>query len=456
LRRLAVGGTAEISLARYDGIGGFEKLLALKRLLPSLCEDRAQVAQFLNEARISACLAHPNIAQTYEVGEVQGRYFIAMEYVHGVDLEKVLRHLVADGRRMPLEIALRIVSEICGGLHYAHGRSDAAGRPLQIVHRDVSPANMLISYDGGVKLIDFGVAKVLENSEMVRSGSFRGKFAYMSPEQCAGEPLDARSDIFSIGIVLYEASLGRRPFPGENQFKILREITEGAPIPPRTVDPEYPPELEDIVLRALTRRREERYPSALEMQADLGQFAAWRGYLASSVAVAEFLSNLFDTDSSSVPEDTSDIVVARSDMEEWTADETTTAQETTRPTHTSEDSIAIVYREGWDALQNGDYRRSIDTLRKVLARSPSHQLARQALDHAVKQALREGEPDEFRDELARAADLYDNGDLAQCRVVVENVIDDVPISSPARGVLRRISALISERLAAHGPEARGG
>jgi tRNA A-37 threonylcarbamoyl transferase component Bud32 len=460
---LAVGGTAEISLARYDGIGGFEKLVALKRLLPSLCDERPQVAQFLNEARISACLSHPNIVQTYEVGEVEGRYFIAMEYVQGEDLEKILRRL-GHGNSMQLALALRAVSEVCGGLHYAHGRADSAGRPLQIVHRDVSPANVIVSYDGAVKLIDFGVAKVLDAQALARSGVFRGKFAYMSPEQCSGEPLDARSDIFSLGIVLYEVTLGHRPFQGENQFQILRQITEGVPTPPTKVNSAYPPELEAIVLRALARRREQRYPSALEMQADLEQFGAWRGYRASSVDVATFVTKLFATPEPPAADPGAALAAvgaerrgSHEELAEWNVEETTTARERAETSPPGEEGVSVAYREGLEALERCDYRRSIDTFRRVLARAPSHQLAREGLDRAVTSALKAPQVDEHRRDLEHAAELYARGDLARCRAVVEDVIGEVPISSPDRGVLRRISALLAERLAdQRGPEARGG
>jgi tRNA A-37 threonylcarbamoyl transferase component Bud32 len=462
LRRLAVGGTAEISLARYDGIGGFEKLVALKRLLPSLCDDRSQVTQFLNEARISACLSHPNIVQTYEVGEVEGRYFIAMEYVPGEDLEKILRRL-GPGNPMPLALALRVVSEVCGGLHYAHGRADSAGRPLQIVHRDVSPANVIVSCDGAVKLIDFGVAKVLDAQALARSGAFRGKFAYMSPEQCAGEPLDARSDIFSLGIVLYEATLGHRPFQGENQFQILRQITEGVPTPPSQVNSAYPPELEAIVLRALMRRREQRYPSALEMQADLEQFGAWRGYRASSVDVATFVTRLFSAPepsalaSGATPAAAGAVGrAAHEDLAEWNVEETTTAQERAEASPSGEEGVSAIYQEGLEALNRRDYRCALDAFRRVLARAPSHQLAREGLDRTVASALHAPQDQEYQRDLERAAELFARGDLARCRAVVEDVIGEVPISSPDRGVLRRISALLAERLAdQRGPESRG-
>lgn len=455
LQRLAVGGTAEIHLARYDGIGGFEKLVALKRLLPNLCEDRSQVAQFLNEARIGAVLAHPNVVQFYEVGEVEGRYFIAMEHVHGTDLERVLRLLSTNVQRMPVEIALRVVSEVCSGVHYAHDRTDAAGRPMQIVHRDISPANVLVSYDGAVKLIDFGVAKLLDRESLGRSGTFRGKFAYMSPEQCVGESLDSRSDVFSVGIVLYETTLGRRPFLGENQFQILREITEGMATPPRAVDPEYPPELEAIVLRALAQRREERYPSAREMQADLEQFGAWRGYRSSSVDVAEFVTELM-----SISQESRDAGAAfealgaeararEEDHSEWSIEETNTASERgMAPEGLGEVAgVSRLWHESEEALARQDYKRAIESLRRVLSREPTHAGARAAVDTAVVLALGSVHTEEVQEGVAAAIAAFQSGDMPRCRTLVDDVLGDVPISSPERGVLKRISALLAERIA---------
>ena len=453
LQRLAVGGTAEISLARYDGIGGFEKLVALKRLLPNLCEDRQQVAQFLNEARIGAVLAHPNVVQFYEVGEAMGRYFIAMEYVHGTDLERVLRQLVAEKRRLPLEIALRIVSEVCSGLHYAHERADASGKPLGIVHRDISPANVLVSFDGAVKLIDFGVAKLLDTESLGRSGVFRGKFAYMSPEQCAGEPLDARSDIFSVGIVLYEATLGQRPFIGEDQFQILRQITEGMATPPRAVDPSYPTELEAVVLRALAQRREERYPSAREMQADLEQFGAWRGYRSSSVDLAEFVAEQALT-----PQDAhaagaafealgAQVRARGEENYDFTAEETNTAHERTGvgPEGTDPAYLVRLIHEGGSAMERRDWRRAVELLRRAHSRAPDNKEARTGLDRAIVGALRGATCEDVRDGLERAATLFEGGDLRRARVLVDDLLGDVPLSSTDRSVLRRVANVLAER-----------
>lgn len=455
LQRLAVGGTAEISLARYDGIGGFEKLVALKRLLPNLCEDRQQVAQFLNEARIGAVLAHPNVVQFYEVGEALGRYFIAMEYVHGTDLERVLRQLAQEKRRLPLEIALRIVSEVCSGLHYAHERADASGKPLGIVHRDISPANVLVSFDGAVKLIDFGVAKLLDTESLGRSGVFRGKFAYMSPEQCAGEPLDSRSDIFSVGIVLYEATLGRRPFTGDDQFQILRQITEGMATPPRAVDPSYPTELEAVVLRALAQRREERYPSAREMQADLEQFGAWRGYRSSSVDLAEFVADQaaapqVGRDSAAAFEALGAEARARDeDNFDFTAEETNTAHERSGvgPEGSDPAYIARLLQEGGAAMERRDWRRALELLRRALSRAMDNMDVRAALDRAVVGALRAATCEDVRDGLERAATLFEGGDLRRARLLVDDLLGDVPLSSPDRSVLRRIAGVLAERTA---------
>jgi hypothetical protein len=354
---------------------------------------------------------------------------------------------------MPVEIALRVVSEVCSGLHYAHERTDAGGRPLGIVHRDISPANVLVSYDGAVKLIDFGVAKLLDRESLGRSGNFRGKFAYMSPEQCAGEPLDARSDVFSVGIVLYELTLGRRPFAGENQFQILRQITEGMVTPPRAVDPSFPVELEAIVLRALAQRREERYPTAREMQADLEQFGAWRGYRSSSVDVAEFVTQLIAKVS-----DARDAAAAfealgaearaqGDDHAEWTIEETNTESQVSESG--SAEVVARLIQDGTQALARRDFRRALEHLRRALAREPTNTDARTTLDRVVVDALRAATCEDVQGGLEHAAELYRGGDFQRCRVLIDDLLGDVPMSSPDRGVLRRISGLLAERLALH-------
>lgn len=291
--RLAVGGMAELYLARVTGLEGFRKLVVLKRILPERAANKEFVRMFLDEARLAALLQHPNIAQVYDIGSVDGHYFFTMEYVHGESLQKVLAASRFAGRDVPLDQAIAIGAGIAAGLHHAHEKTDPEGRPLGIVHRDVSPSNVLVTYEGGVKVVDFGVAKAAERQAKTRAGTLKGKVAYMSPEQCRGEHIDRRSDVFSIGIVLYELTTGVRPFQGENEFTVLQHITARDPPPPSAVRPGYPAALEKIVLRSLRRDPEERYPTAQALQVDLEAFAREQKLLVSSVALASFMEQLF-------------------------------------------------------------------------------------------------------------------------------------------------------------------
>jgi len=204
IKKLATGGMAEVWLAKQTGIEGFNRHVVIKRILPHLAEDPEFVQMFLNEARIASRFNHPNIGQIYDLGEKDGQYYIAMEFIHGEDLGRVMRRAWSTGQWVARHIALRIVADACGGLYYAHTRNDDQGRPLKVVHRDISPQNILISFDGAVKVLDFGIAKASDQVSSTKSGAIKGKFAYMAPEQAAGKVLDARSDIFALGLVLYE------------------------------------------------------------------------------------------------------------------------------------------------------------------------------------------------------------------------------------------------------------
>ncbi len=215
LQHMANGGMAEIYLARATGIEQFQKLCVIKRILPAVAGDPNLVGMLLDEARIAATLHHSNIVQVFDIGEADGEYFIAMEYLHGRDVAAVARVLRQRGLRLAEDQALSIVLGICAGLHYAHERADDAGRPLGIVHRDVSPTNAIVTYDGGVKLVDFGLVKAEGRATESRSGSLKGKLAYMSPEQCRARPLDRRSDIYSLSIMLWELTTGQRLYTGE-------------------------------------------------------------------------------------------------------------------------------------------------------------------------------------------------------------------------------------------------
>src|SRR5688572_29826451 len=216
IQRLAVGGMAELYLARCTGIEGFEKLVAVKRILPQYACNEEFVSMFLDEARLAATLQHANIAQVYDIGQTEHGLFFTMEFVRGADARELLKSAMRSGDDIPLDRALTIISGAAAGLHAAHEKRGVDGEPLGIVHRDVSPANVLVSFDGCVKVIDFGVAKATRQQSQTRVGTLKGKIAYMAPEQCLGEPVDRRCDVFALGIVLYELTCGQWLFEGEN------------------------------------------------------------------------------------------------------------------------------------------------------------------------------------------------------------------------------------------------
>lgn len=294
LHRLAVGGMAEIYLARATGIEQFEKLLVLKRMLPQYAGDHRFIRMFLDEARLAATLSHPNIAHVYDIGGGNGHYYFTMEYVHGQDLAAVLQASSAAGEMVPLAHALTIVAGVAAGLHAAHDRRGTDGALLGVVHRDVSPSNVLVGYDGCVKVVDFGIAKLAAQDGKTRTGGFVGKARYSSPEHVQGQPLDRRSDLFSLGIVLFELTCGRRPFDGDSDFAAMQAIVGGEPPRPSELVPGYPPALEDIVLRALRRGRDARFATAQELQLALEDFARQAQIALSSAALSAYMSALFD------------------------------------------------------------------------------------------------------------------------------------------------------------------
>jgi serine/threonine protein kinase len=293
LKRLAAGGMAEIFLARIRKMTGFQKMVVIKRILPQLAQNTEFVEMFLDEARIAATLEHPSIVQTYDVGVLDNSFYIAMEYLHGEDVRAIMRGINHRGDRMPLDLALHIVTCAAAGLHYAHEKVGFDGHPLEIVHRDVSPQNLIVTYEGGVKLLDFGIAKASNRLRETRVGTLKGKVPYMSPEQCRSEPLDRRSDVYSLGILLYELTLSRRLYAGTSDFEVLKEIVEGRVTPPREIDPEYPEALQRIVMRALEKQREDRWPTAREMQAELERFARSQHLHATPIGVQQFMEDLF-------------------------------------------------------------------------------------------------------------------------------------------------------------------
>ena len=302
-RRLAVGGMAEIFLAYARSAHGFEKLVVLKRVLPAHADNREFTRMFLDEARLAATLDHPNIVHVYDIGEHGGNVFFAMEYVHGQSLLKLMRQITTARRWLPLEHALGIIIGTCAGMHYAHEKNGLDGRALGIVHRDVSPPNILISYDGSVKVADFGIAKASIATTSTAVGTLKGKIPYMSPEQCRSGPLDRRSDIFSIGILLYELTVGRRLFQAESELGIIHKIVNGVVPPPSQLLRGYPEDLERIVYRALQLDPEHRYPTARALQVDLEELAREYKLPTSSVRLAGFMEEMFDEETRRWPTD---------------------------------------------------------------------------------------------------------------------------------------------------------
>ncbi len=294
LRKIAVGGMAEIYLARVTGAAGFEKNVVVKRILPQLAQSDEFYQMFLDEARIAATLQHPNVVQIYDAQNVGGEHFIAMEYLDGADLLTIRRVLAERRQGLPVQHSVFIVSGVASGLHYAHERRGLDGQPLEIVHRDVTPQNVILTREGGIKLVDFGIAKATNRLTTTGFGTLKGKLAYMSPEQCRSEPVDRRSDIYSLGIILFELTTGKRLYRGMSEYEVLKQVIETDVPAPSSLLPGYPADLEQVVMRALARDRAVRYPTALAFHQDLEKFARARGVVGSALALAEFLAPLLE------------------------------------------------------------------------------------------------------------------------------------------------------------------
>jgi serine/threonine protein kinase len=269
---IAIGGMAEIYLARTKGLAGFERQLALKVVHPDYADDKAFIQMLINEAKIAVGLNHRNVVQTFDLGRIGNRYFISMEYVDGMDLFQLLKRLTELGSSMPVELAAYAVQGALSGLDYAHNKCDEQGKPLRIIHRDMSPQNILCSRQGEVKITDFGIAKAANLTGKTRAGVIKGKLVYMSPEQAWGEPVDHRTDLFSVGIVLYEALTGGSLYPEKNPAKLLDMVRRAEIRPPSHRRREVPPELDALVMRSLALRPEDRFQSAREFGAALADF----------------------------------------------------------------------------------------------------------------------------------------------------------------------------------------
>jgi serine/threonine protein kinase len=300
LDRIATGGMAEVYRAVTQGVEGFRRTFVVKRILADKASSPTFIRMFVDEARICALLHHPNVVQVYDFGHVEGSYFLAMEYVPGKDLSSLMRVLRAAKSAVPPGLATYVVREAAIGLHYAHTLRGAGGQPLGIVHRDVTPSNIMLLFAGGVKLLDFGIAKATTAAGVAAEGDggVKGKFGYLSPEQARGAEVDGRADVFALGVTFWEMLVGRRLFAGKDEVETLRNVLQ-KPVPaPSSLRPEIPPELDRIVLRAVERNRDRRYATAEELAHDC---EAVLGTLrADSQTLRAFLNDLFAEESSSL------------------------------------------------------------------------------------------------------------------------------------------------------------
>ncbi|WP_434380384.1 protein kinase domain-containing protein [Melittangium boletus] len=296
LERINVGGMAEVFTAKAFGVEGFERILAIKKILPTMAEDDEFITMFIDEARISVQLNHANIVHIHELGKHEDTYFIAMEYVPGRDLRTLLERYRRRKEIMPTAQAVFLASKICEGLDYAHRKKDARGQDLNIIHRDISPQNILISYEGEVKIIDFGIAKAANRSQKTQAGILKGKFGYMSPEQVRGLPIDRRSDVFAVGVILYEMLTGERLFVGESDFSTLEKVRNADVPTPRQFNPNIPTGLERVLMKALSGDADTRYQWSSDLQEDLMRFLLAGDAIYSSKHLSSYMKEAFAED----------------------------------------------------------------------------------------------------------------------------------------------------------------
>lgn len=293
---IARGGMAEIYKAKKKGVKGFEKIIALKKILSGYGEDDKYIEMFVDEAKIAAELSHPNIVHIYDLGKKDDFYFIAMEYVLGKDLRLILRRLSELNQLFPEELALHLILKVLAALNYAHSAKDSKGKPLEIVHRDISPPNILVSFDGNIKLTDFGVSKATTKMHQTISGALKGKLLYMSPEQASSEAdIDYRSDLYSAGIILFELITGKKLFMDSSDLLVLKKVQQGEVIPPGKIKKDIDPELETIILKSLNKDREKRYDSASDMMKDIETYLMnTYDRLPGPIHVSHFLHSIFE------------------------------------------------------------------------------------------------------------------------------------------------------------------
>ena len=291
LRPIAQGGMADIYLAKQDGL--CERHVAIKVLNKLRATEPESCAMFVDEARVAAMLHHQNIASVLEVDEQDGHHFLAMEYVHGADLRELLQAAAKAGRALPYEVSLSIVAAAAAGLDYAHRRCSPEGKPLRLVHRDISLSNIMVGHDGSVKVVDFGIASTTMQTVHTSPGVVRGKASYMSPEQCLGDEVDHRTDVFALGIVLYELTTGARCFSGKSDFERMLAVVRSEYHAPTAIVANYPPELEEIVRKALAGDPAQRYQSCEEMIHALHRVARGRNWNLGSAPIERLMQKLY-------------------------------------------------------------------------------------------------------------------------------------------------------------------
>ena len=294
--KIGIGGMAEVFLARHTGVEGFEKEIVIKRIRSHLSESPEFVEMFLGEAKLAAQLNHPSIVQIYDLGKIKDSFFIAMEYIPGRDMSAVIPKSKLTGIPFPLEYAFKIAGHVCEALYYAHTKADQMGSPLNIVHRDVSPENIRVAWTGTVKILDFGIAKAATQIHETKAGQIKGKVSCMSPEQVLGKTVDRRSDLFSLGVVLYEWISGFKLFSGDNDLAIMNNIIEGKIYPPSYFRDNIPAEAETILMKALEKDPKNRYQSAADMQLDIDTFLTDHEFMPSNIHLSNFMKQLFKDD----------------------------------------------------------------------------------------------------------------------------------------------------------------
>ncbi len=358
--RIAAGGMAEVWLAQATGPRGFEKQVVIKSILPHLAENPEFVHLFVNEARLAATLQHPNIVQTFELGETDAGYFIAMEHIPGRTLREFATRARGANKVLPPWFVCRVCGEVCDALQYAHDVEGPAGQRLEIVHRDVTPENVMVTPAGDTKVLDFGVAQV-SREPMAQSGILKGKFAYLAPEQIdADQKADPRTDIYALGVVMYELVTSVQPYRARTQVGLLRAIREPdvLPVPPRELAPWLPKSLEALILKAMRRDPRERFQRASDLRGALDQCLAAGGLYPTRRHVAMQLETLFPTGNT---------------------ESRRFGNPTIRPAADPAQSAVVQFEAGLESIRSGDYQAARVALERALQLDPSNRVYRSNL-----------------------------------------------------------------------------